>query len=97
MKPDNSFNIEKLADAAMLSLSESEKRKLSSDLDKLIVFAEKIKNFEYDEVKYGKRGPKNILREDTVGKCTDRSDLLSACKSTASGFIEVPAVTGGEQ
>lgn len=97
MKSDNNFNIEKLADAAMLSLSDSEKKKLVSGMNKLIAFAEKIKDFEYDEVKYGKRGPKNVFRDDEVGNCTDRSELLSGCVSTSDGFIAVPAVLGGEE
>ena len=97
MKSYDNFNIEKLADAAMLSLSNEEKQKLVSDMEKLIAFAKKIKDFEYDEVKYGKRGPKNVFRADEVEKCTDRGELLSGCVSTADGFISVPAVLGGEE
>ena len=97
MTSDNSINIERLADIAMLSLTEEEKQKLTADAKKLISFAEKIKDFEYDEVKYGKRGPKNVLRADKPSPCTNRESLLSGCVSTAGGFIEVPAVIGGEE
>ena len=46
MKSDNNINIERLADVAMLSLTDNEKQKLTADMQKLIAFAEKIKDFE---------------------------------------------------
>ena len=97
MKSDNNINIERLADVAMLSLTDNEKKKLTADMQKLIAFAEKIKDFEYDEVKYGKRGPKNVFRSDKIGTRFERSELLSGCNATSEGFIEVPAVIGGEE
>ena len=97
MKHDNTFNIDKLAQTAMLSISEAEKEKLTSDMNKLISFADKIKDFEYDEVKYGKRGPKNVFRDDTAKKSTDRSELLRSAGSVDDGYITVPIVIGGEE
>lgn len=93
----NVFDIDKLADTAMLSLTDAEKEKLTHDVDKLIMFANKIKDFEFDEVKYGKRGPKNVFREDAVGACTDRNELIFSDKITSDGYISVPIVIGGEE
>lgn len=93
----NEFNIDKLADTAMLSLTDAEKQKLTHDVNKLIMFANKIKDFEYDEVKYFKRGPKNVFRSDIVGTCTARDELLNSPKNTSDGYITVPIVIGGEE
>ena len=94
---NNAFDIDKLSRTAMLYLSDDEKKKLAADVDKLIMFANKIKDFEYDEVKYWKRGPKNVFREDKAHKCTERDELLTEDIVTPEGYISVPIVIGGEE
>ena len=84
------FDINKIAELAMLELKEEEKSSLSMDMAKIVAFAEKIaeagetvQEWEMQDVP---------LREDAAGASLTAGEALSAAPEKKDGFFFVPQV-----
>ena len=96
MKP--AFDLDKIAALSGISVSESEREALLSDMAEMVSFAERLADggdcasapyyLPHDEI--------NVLREDIPSCSTPREALLAATSSVTGGYISVPRVIGGD-
>ena len=90
----NDSMIDKLAHLARLKFNEAEKREIKIDLQRMIVFVEKLNELNLDGVEplLHMSEEVNVLREDEVKGSVDRSEALKNAPSHDEQFFKVPKV-----
>ncbi|MBP2027477.1 aspartyl-tRNA synthetase [Acetoanaerobium pronyense] len=86
--------IEKIADLAMIELSEKEKKELGADLSNIIDFADALLSVDTENVEPMMHilPVNNVLREDEVQESFDREELLKNAKTKEKGCFYVPKI-----
>lgn len=88
----NKETIEHIANLARLSISETEKEKLSIEMGSIISDADKLKEIETFGVKPMEYvfPIQNVLREDVVAESLEQDKLLKNAPSHENGCYKVP-------
>lgn len=86
--------IEHAADLARLNISEAEKEKFTSEMEKIISYVDKLNELDTTNVKPMEHviPMQNVLREDVVTDSFDRDELLKSAPSHENGCYKVPKV-----
>ncbi len=86
--------IDKLAHLARLHFNEEEKKEIKQDLQKMIVFVEKLNELDLDEVEpmLHMSDEVNVLREDEISGSIGRDEALKNAPSHDEQFFKVPKV-----
>ena len=88
------FNIEKVADLAMLKLSPEQKEKFGKQLDEILEYMEKLKDLDTENVE----PLRHVLeiatpfREDQAFPSLDRDKALMNAPAQEDGFFKTPKV-----
>lgn len=84
--------IEYIAELARIALTEDEKNKLVPDFNTILVRMDELFEIDTEGVVPCKSVTevKNICREDSVGECLTKKDLLSNAPSHNDDFFIVP-------
>ena len=86
--------IEHVANLARLNISEAEKEKLTSEMENIISYVDKLNELDTSDVKPMEHviPIQNVLREDRVTGSFDRDKLLKGAPSQEAGCYKVPKV-----
>ena len=90
----NDALVDKLANLARLKFNDTEKQEIKNDLQRMIVFVEKLNELDLDHVEpllHMSEGV-NVLREDEVKGSVSRAEALKNAPSHDSAFFKVPKV-----
>ncbi len=90
----NDALVEKLANLARLKFNDAEKQEIKHDLQRMIVFVEKLNELDLDCVEplLHMSGEVNVLREDEIKGSVSRSEALKNAPSHDEQFFKVPKV-----
>ncbi|MEP7375653.1 MAG: Asp-tRNA(Asn)/Glu-tRNA(Gln) amidotransferase subunit GatC [Chitinophagaceae bacterium] len=90
----NDAMVDKLAHLARLKFNDAEKREIKTDLQRMIVFVEKLNELDLENVEplLHMSGEVNILREDEVKGSVSRSEALKNAPIHDEQFFKVPKV-----
>ena len=90
----NDAMIDKLAHLARLKFDEAEKQEIKTDLQRMIVFVEKLNELDLDGVEplIHMSDEVNVLREDEIKGSVSRSEALKNAPSHDEQFFKVPKV-----
>ena len=90
----NDAMIDKLAHLARLKFSNEEKQEIKTDLQRMIVFVEKLNELDLEKVEplLHMSGEINVLREDEVKGSVSRSEALKNAPLHDEQFFKVPKV-----
>lgn len=90
----NDAMIEKLAHLARLKFNTEEKKEIKTDLQRMIVFVEKLNELDLEGVEplIHMSDEVNILREDEVKGSVSRLEALKNAPSHDEQFFKVPKV-----
>jgi aspartyl-tRNA(Asn)/glutamyl-tRNA(Gln) amidotransferase subunit C len=90
----NDSMVDKLAHLARLKFNDAEKQEIKTDLQRMIVFVEKLNELNLDGVEplLHMSDEVNVLREDEVKGSVDRSEALRNAPSHDEQFFKVPKV-----
>lgn len=90
----NDAMIDKLAHLARLKFNEAEKQEIKSDLQRMIVFVEKLNELDLEGVEplLHMSDEVNVLREDEVKGSVSRLAALQNAPSHDEQFFKVPKV-----
>ena len=90
----NDAMIDKLAHLARLKFDEAEKQEIKTDLQRMIVFVEKLNELDLDGVEplLHMSDEVNVLREDEIKGSVNRSEALKNAPSHDEQFFKVPKV-----
>ena len=90
----NDAMIDKLAHLARLKFNEAEKLEIKTDLQRMIVFVEKLNELDLEGVEplLHMSDEVNVLREDEVKGSVSRSEALKNAPSHDEQFFKVPKV-----
>jgi len=90
----NDALVDKLAHLARLKFNEEEKQEIKNDLQRMIIFVEKLNELDLENVEplLHMSGEINVLREDEVKGSITRSDALKNAPLHDEQFFKVPKV-----
>lgn len=90
----NDALVEKLANLARLKFNETEKQEIKNDLQRMIVFVEKLNELDLENVEpmLHMSEEVNVLRDDEVKGSVSRDEALKNAPSHDSAFFKVPKV-----
>ena len=90
----NDALIDKLAHLARLKFNEAEKQEIKNDLQRMIVFVEKLNELDLENVEplLHMSGEINVLREDQIQGSITRSEALKNAPFHDDQFFKVPKV-----
>jgi aspartyl-tRNA(Asn)/glutamyl-tRNA(Gln) amidotransferase subunit C len=90
----NDAMIDKLAHLARLKFDEAEKQEIKTDLQRMIVFVEKLNELDLDGVEplLHMSDEVNVLREDKIKGSVSRSEALKNAPLHDEQFFKVPKV-----
>ena len=90
----NDALVDKLAHLARLKFNDEDKQEIKTDLQRMIVFVEKLNELDLENVEplLHMSGEINVLREDEVGGSISRSDALKNAPLHDEQFFKVPKV-----
>ena len=90
----NDALVDKLAHLARLKFNEAEKQEIKTDLQRMIIFVEKLNELDLENVEplLHMSGEINVLREDEVGGSISRSEALKNAPLHDEQFFKVPKV-----
>lgn len=90
----NDAMIDKLAHLARLKFDEAEKQEIKTDLQRMIVFVEKLNELDLEGVEplLHMSDEVNVLREDEIKGSVSRSEALKNAPSHDEHFFKVPKV-----
>jgi len=90
----NDAMIDKLAHLARLKFNEAEKLEIKTDLQRMIVFVEKLNELDLEGVEplLHMSDEVNVLREDEVKGSVSRAEALKNAPSHDEHFFKVPKV-----
>ena len=86
--------IQHVADLARLNLTETEKERLTSDMEKIISYVDKLNELDTSGILPMEHviPIRNVLREDKVEKSYDREKILANAPLSEDGCFKVPKV-----
>ena len=86
--------IEHVANLARLNISEQEKEKLTTEMESIISYVDKLNELDTSGIMPTAHviPVKNVFREDKVAKSFDREKILSNAPSAEDGCFKVPKV-----
>lgn len=86
--------VDKLAHLSRLQFNDEEKQEIKKDLQKMIVFVEKLNELDLEGVEpmLHMSDEVNVLREDVVKGSVDRTEALKNAPSHDDQFFKVPKV-----
>ncbi|WP_276500727.1 Asp-tRNA(Asn)/Glu-tRNA(Gln) amidotransferase subunit GatC [Terrimonas pollutisoli] len=90
----NDALVEKLANLARLKFNDAEKQEIKNDLQRMIVFVEKLNELDLENVKpmLHMSEEVNVLRDDEVKGSVSRDEALKNAPSHDEKFFKVPKV-----
>ena len=90
----NEALVEKLAHLSRLTFSESEKKEIADDLQRMIGFVEKLNELDLKDVEplMHMSNECNVLRDDIVKGSISREEALQNAPETDGRFFIVPKV-----
>lgn len=90
----NEALVEKLAHLSRLTFSESEKKEIADDLQRMIGFVEKLNELDLKDVEplMHMSEERNVLRDDVVKGSISREEALQNAPATDGTFFKVPKV-----
>jgi aspartyl-tRNA(Asn)/glutamyl-tRNA(Gln) amidotransferase subunit C len=90
----NDALVDKLAHLSRLKFNDEEKQEIKTDLQRMIVFVEKLNELDLENVEplLHMSGEINVLREDEVKGSISRSDALKNAPLHDEQFFKVPKV-----
>lgn len=90
----NDAMVDKLAHLARLKFNQTEKQEIKTDLQRMIVFVEKLNELDLENVEplLHMSGEVNVLREDEVKGSVSRSEALKNAPLHDEHFFKVPKV-----
>ena len=90
----NDAMIDKLAHLARLKFNDTEKQEIKKDLQRMIVFVEKLNELDLEGVEplLHMSEEVNVLREDEVKGSVSRAEALKNAPSHDEQFFKVPKV-----
>jgi len=90
----NDAMVEKLAHLSRLQFNEKEKVEIKNDLQRMIVFVEKLNELNLDEVEpmLFMSEEVNVLREDEIKGSISREEVLKNAPLHDGQFFKVPKV-----
>ena len=90
----NDAMVDKLAHLARLKFNEAEKQEIKTDLQRMIVFVEKLNELDLENVEplLHMSSEVNVLREDEVKGSITRSEALKNAPLHDEQFFKVPKV-----
>lgn len=90
----NDALVEKLANLARLKFNDAEKQEIKNDLQRMIVFVEKLNELELENVEplLHMSEEVNVLRDDEVKGSVSRAEALKNAPSHDDEFFKVPKV-----
>jgi aspartyl-tRNA(Asn)/glutamyl-tRNA(Gln) amidotransferase subunit C len=90
----NDALIDKLAHLARLKFNEEEKQEIKNDLQRMIVFVEKLNELDLEHVEplLHMSGEINVLREDQIQGSVTPSEALKNAPLHDDQFFKVPKV-----
>jgi len=88
------IDVDKIAKLAKLKFSDDEKRKLQTDLNKILNYIDQLNelNLESVEPLENINETQNVLREDVDNKWLSNEEALKNAPSKTGGFFKVPKV-----
>jgi aspartyl-tRNA synthetase len=94
-KNQTSFDIDRVADLACLSLSQEEKETYSADLQDMVHFAASLSKIPTEGVAPSSYtvAAENVFREDIPESFCDRDELLKNAKTKNDEFVYVPGTS----
>ncbi|MDK2799468.1 MAG: aspartyl-tRNA(Asn)/glutamyl-tRNA(Gln) amidotransferase subunit [Clostridiales bacterium] len=86
--------VEHVANLARLNLTEEEKERLTSEMESIIAFADKLNELDTSEVEPTAHAIpiQNVFREDVVEPSYDRGKILQNAPSQEKGCFKVPNI-----
>jgi aspartyl-tRNA(Asn)/glutamyl-tRNA(Gln) amidotransferase subunit C len=86
--------VEHVANLARLNLTEEEKEQMTTDLEAIIDFADKINGFEIDDTNPTAHiiPINNVFRKDEVKPSYNRDELLKNAPNKEDGCFSVPRI-----
>jgi aspartyl-tRNA(Asn)/glutamyl-tRNA(Gln) amidotransferase subunit C len=86
--------IEHVAGLARLNITEAETDKLTTEMEKIIAWVDKLNELDTSGIKPMEHviPLKNVLREDRVERSFDRDRILANAPSSEDGCFKVPKV-----
>ena len=86
--------VDKLAHLARLKFNDAEKQEIKTDLQRMIVFVEKLNELDLENVEplLHMSGEVNVLREDEVQGSVSRTEALKNAPHHDEQFFKVPKV-----
>ena len=90
----NDAMVDKLAHLARLKFNEAEKQEIKNDLQRMIVFVEKLNELDLENVEplLHMSEEVNVLREDEIKGSITRSEALKNAPLHDDQFFKVPKV-----
>lgn len=90
--------VEHIAELARLELTDSELEEYTAQLNKILVYMEKLNQLNTENVKPLSHpiNCENVFREDVVKPSIDRKEALKNAPSKDDEFFKVPKVIGGD-
>ena len=90
----NEALVENLAHLSRLTFSESEKKEIADDLQRMIGFVEKLNELDLKDVEplMHMSEERNVLRDDVVKGSISREEALQNAPATDGTFFKVPKV-----
>ena len=87
-----------MAKLAHLELSEAEVERIASELQIIADSVAKVSEIATDELPATSHPIplRNVMREDVVGPCLDRDEVLAAAPDAVDGQFKVPQILGEE-
>ena len=88
------MDVDKVAQLARLKFSEEEQRELSSKLNDILSYMEKLNRLDTEDVESTAHvlPLKNVFREDVVVPSMPQKELLANAPDRAMGHFKVPKV-----
>ncbi|GMQ56872.1 Asp-tRNA(Asn)/Glu-tRNA(Gln) amidotransferase subunit GatC [Vallitalea sediminicola] len=86
--------VEHVANLARLNLTEEEKEQMTTDMEVIIEFANRINEINIDNINPTAHiiPINNVFREDIVNPSFSRDELLSNAPNRANGCFSVPRI-----
>ncbi len=90
----NDALIDTLSDLASLEFTDQEKKEIKLDLERMIVFVEKLRELDTTGIAplLQMGGEINVLREDRIEGSSERAEALRNAPSTDGIYFRVPKV-----
>jgi aspartyl-tRNA(Asn)/glutamyl-tRNA(Gln) amidotransferase subunit C len=93
------LDVARIAKLARLELTDAEIAEFQGEIAEILTHVEKLSEVDVSGIEPTAHAVPitNVVRDDVVGTCLDRKDVLANAPATAEGdLIRVPVVIGGD-